>query len=492
VSDNPSHINNEISALPPGWSWSNLDDVVEIILGQSPKSSTYNDEGIGLPFFQGKSEFGELHPTVQKWCSTPNKIANAGDVLLSIRAPVGATNIATERCCIGRGLAALHPLTEVNPLFILYLIRAFERKIAEQSTGSIFDAITGERLRKIEVPLPPLPEQHRIVTKIEELFTQLDAGVASLKKAQAQLKRYRQAVLKAAFEGRLTKMWREEHKGEIEPTDLLLNKTRDKVILSEINKKIDIVNSDRSIRFELPNGWTWIKLDEISQKITDGTHITPTYIDKGVPFISVKDIFDKKVHFEKCKYISKEEHEKLIKRCHPENGDILITKSGTIGRTAVIKSSKEFSLFVSVALIKPYNKQISSDFIGYALDDYINNIDIQQTVKGGVIKNLHIEDIKEINIKFPPIVEQFKIVNEIERYFSIADKIETIITTSLLQAESLRQSILKRAFEGKLVPQDPNDEPASVLLERIKAEKALHQTKAKAPKTSKRKMTHAN
>src|SRR5208283_6035209 len=132
-------------------------DCVDVILGQSPPSSTYNETGDGLPFFQGKLEFGDLYPIVQKWCSHPNKIANKGDVLLSIRAPVGATNIALERCCIGRGLAALHPVADVPSLFILYSIRAFEEKIKEQSTGSTFDAITGERLKKIDLPLPPLP-----------------------------------------------------------------------------------------------------------------------------------------------------------------------------------------------------------------------------------------------------------------------------------------------------------------------------------------------
>ena len=103
----------------------------------------------------------------------------------------------------------------------------------------------------------------------------------------------------------------------------------------------------------LPDGWVWAKLEQTSEKITDGTHRTPTYVDKGIAFISVKDIFDGKIGFENCKYISEEEHNNLIKRCNQEYLNILITKSGTIGRTAGVKTKRQFSLFVSEALIKP-------------------------------------------------------------------------------------------------------------------------------------------
>jgi type I restriction enzyme, S subunit len=264
---------DSMPTLPQGWTWATINDFVDIILGQSPPSSTYNNYGNGLPFFQGKLEFGDLHPNTQKWCSHPKKIANAGDVLLSIRAPVGATNIATERCCIGRGLAALHPVAGVNSFFVFYSIRAFERKIAEQSTGSTFDAITGERLKKIEFPVPPLPEQHRLITKLEELITQLDAGVASLKKVQAQLKLYRQAVMKAAIEGRLTQEWREAHKGKFETAEELIKKIRK---FDEKASKPRITNiADLNIKElpHLPSGWVYAKIDDIANI---GTGATPS------------------------------------------------------------------------------------------------------------------------------------------------------------------------------------------------------------------------
>ncbi len=224
---------------------------------------------------------------------------------------------------------------------------------------------------------------------------------------------------------------------------------------------------------ELPKGWVEIRLEEVSEKITDGTHFTPTYMDKGIPFISVKDIFDGKISFDDCRYISDKEHQNLIKRCHPEYFDVLITKSGTIGRTAVVKTHTPFSLFVSVALIKPFKRYVNSDFMSFALRNYINSIDIQQSVKGGVIKNLHIEDLKEIAVPFPPLPEQHRIVAKIEELFTRLDAGVEALKKIKVQLKRYRQAVLKYAFEGKLTQEwrkanKGEIEPASVLLERIK------------------------
>ena len=186
--------------LPQGWMKCRLPDFSDVVMGQSPPSETYNTKGIGLPFFQGKAEFGELSPTVAKYCNTPGKIADKGATLLCVRAPVGPTNLATEKCCIGRGLAAIHPLDSISPMFILYLMRSVEPDISKEGTGSTFTAINRQFIEELEFGLPPLAEQHRIVAKIEELFSELDKGIEALKTAQAQLKVYRQALLKHAFE----------------------------------------------------------------------------------------------------------------------------------------------------------------------------------------------------------------------------------------------------------------------------------------------------
>ncbi|HKZ94938.1 MAG TPA: restriction endonuclease subunit S [Candidatus Bathyarchaeia archaeon] len=228
--------------------------------------------------------------------------------------------------------------------------------------------------------------------------------------------------------------------------------------------------------FHRPKGWVRVRLGEISAKITDGTHFTPKYVENGVPFISAKDIYERKISFDDCKYISAEEHNSLIRRCNPEYLDVLITKSGTIGRTAVVRTNRPFSLFVSVALIKPFKAYIDSDFIAFSLRNYINNISIEQSVKGGVIKNLHIEDLKEIVLPLCPLPEQCRIVAKVEELFTNLDAGVESLKKVKMQLKRYRQAVLKYAFEGKLTEEwrkthKDEIEPASVLLERIKEER---------------------
>jgi type I restriction enzyme S subunit len=141
--------------LPPGWLWKPLGDasVCEIIMGQSPPGNTYNDDGNGLPFFQGKTDFGETFPTARKWCTDPGKVSVPGDVLISVRAPVGPTNITETKCIIGRGLAGLRPAEYVQTRYLFYAIRNIETAITSRGTGSTFQNISKTSLSEVEIPI---------------------------------------------------------------------------------------------------------------------------------------------------------------------------------------------------------------------------------------------------------------------------------------------------------------------------------------------------
>ena len=171
-----------------------LDEVCQVILGQSPPGSTYRNTPEGLPFYQGKADFGDVSPTPRVWCVAPKKIAQAGDVLISVRAPVGPTNVANERCAIGRGLAILRAGDQLDKDFLLAYLRKFESSISQMGSGSTFNAITGDQLRELPIPLPPLPEQRRIVAR-------LDQQMAAVEKAQAAAAEIYQNIisLKASF-----------------------------------------------------------------------------------------------------------------------------------------------------------------------------------------------------------------------------------------------------------------------------------------------------
>ena len=175
--------------LSDGWTSTTLADFCLVIQGQSPPGATYNTDEVGLPFLQGKAEFGATYPVAVKWCSAPSKIAEPDDVLISIRAPVGPTNLCAVQSCIGRGLAAIRTQGDIPSTYVLYAMRATEEELRAKSTGTTFEAIRGDNLRSHPIPLPPLPEQCRIVAELEKQFTRLDASVAALKCVQANLRK---------------------------------------------------------------------------------------------------------------------------------------------------------------------------------------------------------------------------------------------------------------------------------------------------------------
>ena len=438
--------------LPKGWIWTSLENIADIVLGQSPPSSTYNEDKIGLPFYQGKSEFGLIYPTPTKWCFSPKKIAESGDVLISVRAPVGPTNICPEKSCIGRGLAAIRGLENINNKFILYLLRNFEEQLRNKATGTTFEAITGNVLRDFEVPLPPLQEQQRIVNKIEELFTNLDKGVESLEEVKYKLKVYRKAILKYAMEGKLTEKWREENKDKIESLGSLINK----------------ININSELPKNLPEIWVEMRVKDIGEVVTGTTpskSIKEFYGD-DYPFFKPKDL-------NKGYYVNTSEdglsHKGIQKSRILPPKSILVTCIGaTIGKTGFTRvegaSNQQINAIIPFKSVFPefiYFYSISSQF----------QKNIITNSSSTTLPILNKSKFEILSLSLPPLEEQHKIVERIEQLFSLADYIEETVDAKLEQSKLLRQSILKKAFEGKLVPQDPNDEPAELLLERIKMEK---------------------
>lgn len=307
--------------IPQSWTWARLGNLYHLEMGQSPPSQFYNQTGEGLPFYQGKADFGDRFPTVRYWCTKPTKLADEGDVLLSVRAPIGPTNIATERCCIGRGLAALRPLVGMPTEYLLWTIRAFEEQLDSLGTGTTFKAISRKLLEPFPLPLPPLAEQHRIVAKVDELMGLIDrlettqssreaarvagrdSALAALRNAAtpqevgvawtciaermddlftdpADLVPLREAVLQLAVRGRLV-----EQRPDDEPAgrllELIVAEKAELVKKKKVRKRkpYGSLMSDE-LPFEIPRSWTWARLHDLAhdlgQKVPDKTF---SYID---------------------------------------------------------------------------------------------------------------------------------------------------------------------------------------------------------------------
>jgi type I restriction enzyme S subunit len=229
------------------------------------------------------------------------------------------------------------------------------------------------------------------------------------------------------------------------------------------------------VPFDIPDSWEWCRLGSILNKLSDGTHSTPKYMDNGVPFISVKDVSSGCLDFSNCKFISTQEHQKLYARCNPEQGDILLTKVGTTGIPVIVNTSEEFSLFVSVALLKFNQNLLCNEYLVYLINSPLVQKQATENTKGVGNKNWVMRDIANTLIVIPPLQEQYRIVEELKKYNRFLfeyDKKETeLFMLNNSFPEQLKKSILQQAVQGKLVPQDPNDEPASILLERIRTEK---------------------
>jgi len=209
------------------WVEVELGEVCQLKMGQSPPSSTYNTDKKGLPFFQGKAEFTDLHPIVEKWCTKPTKIAEINDILLSVRAPVGATNVANQKCAIGRGLAAISYKYDYN--YILFFLRLIEKKLDSQGTGTTFRAISGNVVKSQMIPLAPLPTQHAIIREIESRLSVCDKVEQSISEALEKAEALRQSILKKAFEGKLlskAEIAKCKQEADYEPASVLLERIK--------------------------------------------------------------------------------------------------------------------------------------------------------------------------------------------------------------------------------------------------------------------------
>lgn len=489
--------------MPPGWVEASLSEISTILMGQSPPSSTYNSDGHGLPFFQGKAEFCSLYPDTKVWCSRPGKIAEADDVLLSVRAPVGPTNLAPSRCCIGRGLAAIRPEPELKLKYLLYAFRRFAADLDTRGTGTTFKAVSGKVVREFTVPVPPSAEQSRIADLLDELFSDLDAGVAALERVREKLKLYRASILKAAVEGALTTEWRAQHPN-VEPASELLQR-----ILVERRRRWE---EDQLARFKvkgqeppknwkvkykepgapdttslppLPERWCWETVNQCSALIQYGSSAKTNEDTQGIAVLRMGNLrSDGNLVLDELKYlpINHEEFPDLLLA----SGDLLFNRTNSselVGKTGLYKGYPAPCSFASYLIRVRVLDGVLPSIVKYSLNgshgrQWVKDV-VNQTVGQA---NVNGTKLAGFVFPLPPLVEQEAIVEAVEDQLSVIDHLEADLDAKLKSAKALRQSILRHAFTGQLVPQDPNDEPASELLKRMAAARAERARESAAAK----------
>jgi len=483
--------------LPKGWDRCLMSDISTIIGGGTPDTSVpeYFSTESGIPWLtpadlSGHTDIyisrGKRFLTKEGFAKSSAKLMPKGTVLFSSRAPIGYVAVASNDISTNQGFKSFVCSEDIHPEYI-YFYLIYAKPLAEEfASGTTFLEISGKNAAKIPILLAPFPEQKRIAAKLEKLLDRVNSCQHRLAKISALLKRFRQSVLAVACSGRLTTDWRDEHpkiepvrnnikhiehmrKDNIEKANQILGFKKYRYKKAA---QIDISNMTKGISdlFEIPITWEWVSLGQITWFIADGPHFSPQYVESkhGVPFISGRNISYRGIDFSDAKYVSYSDHVEFSKRAKPIAGDVLLTKGGTTGVATVVPDVGEFSIWVHVALLKVVPELVIPFYLRDVLTaPFVYNQSQAQT-HGVGNQDLGLTRMIHIAIPLPPLPEQEEIVRRVESLFTLADQIESRLAKATDQVNRLTSSILAKAFKGELVPQDPDDEPASVLLDRIR------------------------
>lgn len=373
-----------------------LEDVCSINMGQSPESSSYNETGEGIPFFQGNADFGELHPTVRVWCNAPTKIAKQGDILISVRAPIGALNIANVKCCIGRGLAAL----SVNErlCYQKYLWYALECKVDElnsKGTGSTFKAINKKTLAETEISLPLLDEQRRIAAV-------LDKASDLIAKRREQLDKLDELV-KARF----------------------------------VEMFGDPVSN--------PHQYPISQLSEYIEFLTSGSRGWSQYFsDDGEYFITIKNVKNCSISLEDVQYIKPPDNAEAV-RTKVKDGDLLISITADLGRTGVVtKEIADHGAYINQHLtcIRLNREKLNPLYVAYYMESPAGKMQFNAKNQAGVKAGLNFNAINSLKLVVPPLEKQGLFVE----FVSQTDKSKLTIRQSLDKLEVLKKALMQQYF----------------------------------------------
>lgn len=468
--------------LPKGWVLTSIGEITEVVRGASPRpKGDPRYFGGNIPWIKisdvskEKGKFvSETKDTVTKEGASKSRLLEKGTLILSNSGTVCVPKILAVDGCIHDGFVAFPDLTKnVNKLLLYYFFEYIRPRIIQENRQGVTQVnLNTTIVRNIPFLFPPFSEQGRIVCKLEELFTRLDAGVASLKKVKAQLQLYRQAVLKHAFNGKLTQEWRKNREF---PESSKFQEEIQKERLLHLGKKMIMPSIGPFELPKLPKNWMWTRIDWLCDVQTGpfGTQLHRSdYSSSGIPTIEIGDVYPNRDLKKGTKKFIPRKKAIELKKYEVKHGDVLFSRVGTVGRCTVVpKECEGWIMSTSLIRVRITSNYLLPKFLLLYFWSPLAQGFTAKTSKGTTRAGTNSKIVGGLPLILPPVTEQQKIIEEIELRFSISGINEKTIEKGLSQSDGLRQSILKTAFLGKLVAQDDRDEPAIRLLARIKQEK---------------------
>ncbi|CAI7727454.1 restriction endonuclease subunit S [Bacillus altitudinis] len=411
--------------IPESWVWVRVGDVGSWSAGATPSRSNPEYYGGNIPWLKTGDLNDGYIDEVPEYISekalekTSVRLNPVGSVLMAMYgATIGKLGILNIEATTNQACCACIPYEGIYNKYLFYYLMGQRRAYIKMGAGGAQPNISKEKITASLIPLPPLEEQKRIVAKIEELKPYVDKYDVAYSEVEELNKKFpedmQKSILQYAIQGKLVEQREED--GTAEELYQQIQEEKKKLIKEGKIKKTKALLeiAEDEILFDIPENWKWVRLGELLNKLTDGAHHTPKYTASGVPFISVKDVSGGKIEFSNTKFISQEEHEVLYKRCNPEKEDILLTKVGTTGIPVIVDTDQEFSLFVSVALLKFNTDLIYNKYLLYAIKAPVVQIQAQNNTRGVGNKNWVMRDIANTILPLPPLEEQKRIVEKVE------------------------------------------------------------------------------
>lgn len=438
---------NESGLLSRHFSWERVElgEVCSILNGYALKSSLFNSTD-GFPVIRIRDLARNRTATYYKGVCPPEYIINNGDLLISMDGLFGCYEWTGGQAYLNQRVCRIASNERfLNNKFLLFALNGYLKAIEEATSSVTVGHLSSRDILRIPFPLPPLDEQWRIVEKVEKLLGKFDACQKRLEKIPLILKRFRQSVLSAACSGRLTTNWRKSEEEEA----------------------------------ELPAGWRWVLLEDLLPKggIFDGPFgsnlKTSDYTASGVRVIRLENIGHLTFYNAKETYISPEKYEALTKHtvgC----GDIIFSSfiADEIRVCALPQLTTKAIAKADCFCLRPMTDLVDRTFLTFQLVSRESYNALVESVHGATRPRINTTQLRRLKIRMCPLQEQQEIVRRVEALFKFADQIEARYNKAKAYVDKLAQSILAKAFRGELVEQDPNDEPASVLLERIRGQRA--------------------